>query len=106
MEAKRVVEVAPIAEAGAISRDSWFGFVPEQVELKSAKAAQVLVREQTPEPAPLSAAPAIVEAGTSEPEPTPEPDVEPDPTWRIIHCEPQPNYPARGMIPPWAERIY
>ncbi len=104
MEAKRVVEVAPIAEAGAISRDNWFGFVPEQVELKSARAAQVLVREPTPPPVP--AAPAIVEAGTSEPEPTPEPDVEPDPTWRTIHCKPQPNYPARGMIPPWAERIY
>lgn len=29
-----------------------------------------------------------------------------DPTIRVIHCKPQINYAAHGMIPPWAERIY
>ncbi len=103
MEAKRATEVAPLAEAGAAARDSWFGFVPETVQLKSIQAAPLLERKAAPEPEPE---PAIVEAEAHEPEPAPEPYIEPDPTWRTIHCEPQPNYPAMGMIPPWAERIY
>jgi len=42
----------------------------------------------------------VIEPESTEPTP---PD---DPNIRIIHCKPQPNFPARGMIPPWAERIY
>ncbi len=29
-----------------------------------------------------------------------------DTTIRALHSSPPPNYPAMGMIPPWAERIY
>jgi hypothetical protein len=108
LAAKRASEVAPIAEAAAIARDSWFGFVPEPVEEKSARSTVA----PGPQSAIMPAALATVEVEAREPEPAPEPEpepeplIEPDPNIRTIHCKPQPNYPAMGMIPPWAERIY
>ncbi len=103
LDAKRAIELAPLAEAGAVARDSFFGFVPEPVKVKCAQPAFIGGADAATEPSTIDAQPV-------EPQPAIEsaiePNVEPDPTWRTIHCEPQPNYPAMGMIPPWAERIY
>lgn len=101
MEAKRAIEMAPLAEAGAVARDSFFGFVPAAVEVKSTGTAPVPTPKQ-PEPAVVPATDAIVDVQAVEPVPV----TEPAPTPRTIHCKPQPNYAAMGMIPPWAERIY
>ena len=98
IEAKRAIEIAPLAEAGAVARDSWFGFTPEPIEMKCVQPAVVIA----PEPAVTLPEPVTVAA---DPEPAPKPVVIPNANLRTIHCEPQLNYPARGMIPPWAERI-
>ncbi len=127
-------EVAPVREAGEAARKAFFGLTDMAEDLTQRRGkAEVGAELATPrEPAPMddlctSAMDARSEAEcvaadlcdtaqnnnedgeigleTKSVETPLRPPPE-DPTIRVIQCEPQINYPAHGMIPPWAERIY
>lgn len=107
---------APLRKAGINAREAWFSdegadiAKAEIAEESAAREERVREYEATEQerrrmPDDAEAAICLPPLETkSEAEPLPPPT--PDPTIRVIHCEPPFNYAAHGMIPPWAERIY
>ncbi len=134
-EKQAEVETAPLRAAGEAARRAWFELAEEEFTQRRGDAeeggatSQILVESGSmddicqsapsersvvePEFLSLSASARTengkgetdfdVEDTSAEASHRPPPE---DPTIRVIYCKPQPNYPAMGMIPPWAERIY
>jgi hypothetical protein len=112
-------DIAPLRAAGEAARRAWFGLPEPPAELTQRRrdaeeeGAELLASHEagpmddltmaamTARDLTDAAAESAEEEGATSLRPPPE-----DPTIRVIHCEPPFNYPAHGMIPPWAERIY
>jgi hypothetical protein len=123
------VEVAPLRVAGETARRAWFGlregeeFTQRREDSEEEGAELPAAREPGPmEHFCMSAMieRSEVESGSERTQEgenanfdivndsTEDPLGPPpyDPTIRVLHSKPQPNYPAMGKIPPWAQRIY
>ena len=115
--AVQAAALKPLRDAAEVARERWFSAVgsdaaraelakeAQQEEARLARRrAEQAAREVETKAALTPPALLALELKT-EPEPEPEPLLQPDPTIRTIHCKPPVNYAARGIIPPWAQRI-
>lgn len=111
--AVQAAALKPLRDAAEIARDRWFSgvgadearaeLVKEALEEEARLKRRIAEREaREVETKAALVPPALV---APEPKSEPEPAPQPDPNIRTIHCEPPVNYAARGIIPPWAQRI-
>ncbi len=114
-EKQALVETAPLRAAGEAARLAWFGLPEEDFTQRRGDAegerhgqSRTITVCHSSEGGNDKEVEADEARGVADPEtieavlrPPPE-----DPNIRVLHSSPPPNYPARGMIPPWAERIY
>ncbi len=113
-EKQAEVETAPLREAGEVARLAWFGLAAQNITQRRVEAeGERHVQLQTGTACHFREGESDKEGEADEGRVAPDPETTEvllrpppdDPNIRVLHSSPPPNYPAMGMIPPWAERI-